>query len=158
MKRSRLIITAAMLAPALTLLTACGTSISTVSQDATPTAESNTEEAGETNEGADYAPYHIILGTDGIQVTPSVQCSIFDENTVSIAGVGKNDSNIEFAFDVFGADDALLGLTTADGVQWSSVGTLSYSIESETRITGLTELQAETGGEAKPVSFAFSCD
>lgn len=147
-----------MLAPTLALLTACGSSTTPAATDTAPAAESKTEESAQTDEGVEYVPNHIILGTDSIQVTPSVQCSIFDENTVSIAGVGQNDSNIEFAFDVFNPNDRLLSLTTADGVQWSSVGTLSYSIETETRITGLTELQAETGGEPKPVSFAFSCE
>lgn len=156
MENQRRLLAALILVPALALVTACSSEGASTEEPESSSAA--TVETGAEAPAGEYVPNHIILGTDGIQVTPSVQCSIFDENTVSIAGVGKNDSSVEFAFDVFSADDVLLSLTTADGVQWSPSGTLSYRVETETRVTGLTELVAETGGDAVPVSFAFSCE
>lgn len=160
MKKQRHSLAALFFVAGFALLTACSVSSPTTGAAEQPSAPDTESEdhAGTATPTGEYVPNHIILGKEGIQVAPSTQCSIFDKQTISIAGVGNNEDAIEFAFDVFDEDDVTLSLTTSDGVQWLPNGTLSYRVEAENRVTGLTELVPETGGDALPVSFAFTCE
>lgn len=139
----------------LALLSGCAAEAtplqSVVAADEPSSAAPSSPEAGE------RVPNHIIMGKEGVRVIPDVQCSIFDEDTISVAGSGALDAGIEFAFDVFDEESRMLRVQLADGEEWISGEKLSVRIETDTRVTGLTDLISQTSGESVPVSFAFTC-
>ena len=140
----------------LALLSGCAAEHAPSDPDATPGDPQSS--AAQSAEADEYVPNHIIMGREGVRVAPDIQCSIFDENTISIAGSGALDAEIEFTFDVFDQEGGLLRVQLADREEWLSTEKIAVRIETETRVTGLTDLVSQTTGESIPVSFAFTCE
>lgn len=161
MKRISVLVTALVLGLGATLTGCSGDSDSTNNSDSNSSSgntDSSGSNSGSNNESKARGTLSLVgEKTSGYALNPSVQCSIFNEDTISIAGSANNDPAVEFTFDVFGPGEAEFKFTDADGATWSPVSKVTVTVENETSVNGLTELKSSTSGDVVSASFFFEC-
>ncbi len=143
-------LTAFALMSTLFFVAACGED----AKDGSGNGDSNSAKDVPTFSG----PNEVVLGDETVKLLPSTQCSIFNDFTVSISGIGADDDSIEFTFDVFDTETKALSVTTADGTQWYTETDLDITVDGTSSVAGTAELTAINGSGTQPATFEFTCD
>jgi hypothetical protein len=100
----------------------------------------------------------ITVGEESWTIVPSIQCSIYPGNVVSIAGHAAGDPSLEIVIDYGGPSGVRIGDGGSE-VSWNAIrDTIKIEIDG-THVTGTATFSTGAGGsgESAPGSFDVNC-
>jgi hypothetical protein len=99
---------------------------------------------------------NVSVGDQSWQFAATMQCSVYNSDTVSIAGSAVSDSDIEIVFDVFASDQAALQVRVGDK-EWSgNADQFQVSVDDKSVSGTATMTDLMSRGTAAAV-FEFNC-
>lgn len=133
------------------LATACGAEDGPAGSAAEPAGGSANAPAAAERGGT------ITVGEDSWTLVPSMQCSVYPGNVVSIAGHAAEDPDLEITIDLGGPDQVVIG-SGRDALWHARKDTIEVTIDGK-RVQGtaiFTQYSSGTG-ESREGSFDVSC-
>ncbi|MGB5448686.1 MAG: hypothetical protein WBM80_07155 [Woeseiaceae bacterium] len=98
----------------------------------------------------------VSVGNQSWQFAATMQCSVYNSDTVSIAGSAVSDSDIEIVFDVFASDQAALQVRVGDK-EWSgNADQFQVSVEDKS-VSGTATVTEIMSGDTAAAAFVFNC-
>ena len=151
-----------LIVPILALaLAACGDDDTTATTGAESSAETTMTDGGgdeDMDGGADATTAgEVTIGAETWVFVPDIQCSVWPDDTINIAGSAEMDSEVEIVFDRFDDGSQDLRVSGPDFTWMATTDDFDeVSVEGDT-VSGSATMSRMIGGDTATATFEFRC-